>query len=143
MSPFKQGVLWVLLLLLGPASKAFAAPSLIHETTDLMIPPRSSVQTHFEKNAWIYTKLDNTGFHQVYYQYLDPSLTNPDLLQEVRLTTSSYNKFQAQFGAKTERLRIFQTTGSTLVDECNNGQLFYYLADEVPSNGRKEINWPL
>ncbi len=118
----------------------------LHETMtkDTVNVPSDARAHKYGHNAWIYTKKDDTGYIQVYYQYLDASATlDPTAtMTEVPLTFTFYDKFNAQFGgsSKGNLTTVYETFTSGSGDECREGQRVYYLADSN-ADGNTELNF--
>ena len=131
--------LFVLCLLILPSLTQ--ASSGIHEVASPSTSnQRSDALVHNTMPWWIYTKVDVNGYSQVYYQYLNWNpLDAANTLNEVQLTDSTYDKTNAKWGKYNVDYHTYATyadyTAGIMSNECGDGQLFYYLANENESSG--------
>ncbi|HLD45611.1 MAG TPA: hypothetical protein VJC18_09255, partial [bacterium] len=131
------------LALLGSFSNPSLADTGVQTTTapSLTSSP-SRVDAHFSKNAWIYTKIDDTGYAQLYLQHLDSSavLTPTTPLNEYRLTTSAFNKSNPKWGPDISSMYIYTTYPKGTKTQCEGDMSAYYLGDS-DSDGSSEIHF--
>ena len=90
---------------------------------------RTAPITHYDFDAWIYTKYDLiTGYYQVYYQYMLSSYLLPAPLKEIQLTFDASDKIMPKWGPYDVGIDYYETSSASAVS-CSAGATFFYLTD--------------